>query len=33
VVVLGHLLEDGEHNVLLAQVAGVLDLQIFSEGE
>jgi hypothetical protein len=32
-VVLGQLLEDGEHHVLLAQGAGVLDRQLFGEGK
>ena len=29
----GQLLEDGEHQLLLAHGAGVLDLQLFGEGE
>ena len=29
----GELLEDGEHQLLLAQGAGVLDLVLFREGE
>ena len=32
-LVLGELLEDGEHDVLLAQGGGVLDLQLLGEGE
>ena len=29
----GELLEDGEHQLLLAHGAGVLDLQLFGKGE